>query len=147
MFLTMFFKTQNIGHTMHLMMLIAHPWGGGGQSLCANFWVSRIVPNLNILVKILGSRGRRPWRFLYIKTSDFPFFYPTQVYLGSNLWVRVSETLRGLADLTDVTLADEDTNSILTDNANWAIQCNVAMQVTQPGGQTQVVPSCGQICI
>ena len=52
-------------------------------------------------------------------------------------------------DLTDVTLADEDTNSILTDNANRAIQGNVAMtnnanraiqgkvamQVTQPCGQ------------
>ena len=37
--------------------------------------------------------------------------------------------------LTDVTLADEDTNSILTDNANRAIQGNVAMQVTQSGGQ------------
>ena len=34
-----------------------------------------------------------------------------------------------------MTLADEDTNSILTDNANRAIQGNVAMQVTQPGGQ------------
>ena len=31
-------------------------------------------------------------------------------------------------DLTDATLADEDTNSILTDNANGAIQGNVAMQ-------------------
>ena len=41
--------------------------------------------------------------------------------------------------LTDVTLADEDTNSILTDNANRAIQGNVAMQVTQ------VAPSGGQI--
>ena len=38
-------------------------------------------------------------------------------------------------NLTDVTLADEDTNSILTDNANRAIQGNMAMQVTQPGGQ------------
>ena len=28
-------------------------------------------------------------------------------------------------DLTDVTLADEDTNSILTDNANRAIQCKL----------------------
>ena len=37
------------------------------------------------------------------------------------------------ADLTDVTLADKDINSILTDNANRAIQGNVAMQVTQPG--------------
>jgi len=30
---------------------------------------------------------------------------------------------------TDVTLADEDTNPITTDNANRAIQGNVAMQV------------------
>ena len=52
-------------------------------------------------------------------------FYRTQVYLGSDLWVRVS--LSDLcADLTDVTLADEDTNSILTDNANRAIQGNVS---------------------
>ena len=38
------------------------------------------------------------------------------------------------ADLIDVTLAVEDTNSILIDKANRAIQGNVAMQVTQPGG-------------
>ena len=31
-------------------------------------------------------------------------------------------------------MADEDTNSILTDNANRAFQGNVTMQVTQPGG-------------
>ena len=37
----------------------------------------------------------------------------------SNVWL----------DLTDVTLADEDTNSILADNANRAIQGNEAMQV------------------
>ena len=41
---------------------------------------------------------------------------------------------RGLADLTDVTLADEDTKSILTDN-NGAFQGNVAMKVTHSGGQ------------
>ena len=40
-----------------------------------------------------------------------------------------------VADLTDVTLADEDTNSILTDNANRAFQRNVAKQVTQAGGK------------
>ena len=34
-----------------------------------------------------------------------------------------------------MTLADEYTNSILTDNAKRAFQGNVAMQVTQPGGQ------------
>ena len=32
-----------------------------------------------------------------------------------------------------VILADEDTNSILTDNATRAIQGNVAMQITQSG--------------
>ena len=61
-----------------------------------------------------------------------------------------------------MTLADEDTNLILADNANRVIQSNVAMQVTQPGEQfvtnasgaiwwpnlelMQVVPSGGQIC-
>ena len=38
-----------------------------------------------------------------------------------------------------MTLADEDTNSIQADNANRAIQGNVAMQVTQ------VAPSGNQI--
>ena len=33
-----------------------------------------------------------------------------------------------------MTLADEDTNSILADNANRAIQGNVAMHVALPGG-------------
>ena len=46
-----------------------------------------------------------------------------------------SQTKTPLADLNDVTSADEDTNRILTDNANRAIQGNVAMQVTLPGGQ------------
>ena len=62
-------------------------------------------------------------------------FYRTQVSLGSDLWVRFSLTEPLCADLTDVTLADEDTNSILTDNANRAFQGNVAVQVTQPGGE------------
>ena len=52
--------------------------------------------------------------------------------LGSDLWVRFSVTLRGFADLTDVTLADEDTKPILTDNAKRAIQGNVAMHVNHP---------------
>ena len=42
---------------------------------------------------------------------------------------------RAFADLTDVTLADEDSNSILTDDVNRAILSNVAMQVVPPGGQ------------
>ena len=35
-------------------------------------------------------------------------------------------------NLTDVTLADGDTKSILTDNANRTIQGNAAMHVTHP---------------
>ena len=34
-----------------------------------------------------------------------------------------------------MTLADKDTNSIPTNTAKRAFQGNVAMQVTQPGGQ------------
>ena len=51
------------------------------------------------------------------------YFYRTQVYLGSDLWVPTSvsnsltHSLRNVfADLTDVTLAGKDTNSILTDS-------------------------------
>ena len=44
-------------------------------------------------------------------------FYRTQINLGSDLWVRMSVSPRRLSDLTDVTLTDEDTNSIITDNA------------------------------
>ena len=44
-------------------------------------------------------------------------------------------TPRPYADLTDVTLADEDRNSIPTDDVNKAILGNVAMQVLPPDGQ------------
>ena len=42
---------------------------------------------------------------------------------------------RPFANLTIVTLADEDNNSILTDKASMEILGNVAMQVVPPGGQ------------
>ena len=42
------------------------------------------------------------------------------------------------ADLTDVTLADENNNSIQTDDVNRAIIGNVAMQVAPPGGQIEI---------
>ena len=55
-----------------------------------------------------------------------------------------------VADLTDVTLVDEDTKSILTDNANMTIKCNQAMHVTIVWCANllvmQVVLSGGQIC-
>ena len=65
---------------------------------------------VNILPKNLFSA--RPFPSLSEKN-----FYRTQVYLGSDLWVRVSQTHSKTfgANFTDVTLADEDTNSILTD--------------------------------
>ena len=63
-------------------------------------------------------------------------FYRTQVSLGSDLWVRMmSVTPRLFADLTDVTLADEDSNSKPADYVNWAILGNVAMQVAPPDGK------------
>ena len=42
---------------------------------------------------------------------------------------------RPFADLTDVTLADEDTKSILADNNNRAIQGNLAVQLAPPDAQ------------
>ena len=59
--------------------------------------------------------------------------------LGSDLWVlmSVSQSLhpRLFADLTDVTLADEDSNPIPTNDVNMAILGNVAVQLALPGGQ------------
>ena len=52
-----------------------------------------------------------------------------------DLWVMIFLTTRLCADLADVTLADEDINSIPTDDVNRAILGNVAMQVAPPGGQ------------
>ena len=58
------------------------------------------------------------------------------IFIGPRcLWVRVSETDTPFADLTDVTLADDDSNSILTDDVNKAILGNVAMQEAPSGGQ------------
>ena len=47
--------------------------------------------------------------------------------LGSDLWVLMSLTNRLFADLTDATLADDDSNSIPTDDVNKAILGNVAI--------------------
>ena len=83
--------------------------------------------------------ANKPVFLTIVELYIYVTFYRTQVNLGSDLWVRMSQTNkltpRPCVDLTDVTLADEDTNSILTDNVNRAIQGNVAMQVTQPNFQ------------
>ena len=62
-------------------------------------------------------------------------FYRTQLSLGSDLLVPMSDCPSLSWNLNDVTLADQVTNLLQTDNANMVIQGNVAMQVTQPGGQ------------
>ena len=48
-------------------------------------------------------------------------FYRTQVSLGSGLWVRCLYVKNFGWNFADVTLADNDTNSILADYANRAI--------------------------
>ena len=68
--------------------------------------------------------------------SDITWYHDDQILnqLATNqnmhiwIWVWVSLTVR-FADFTDVTLADEDTKSKLTDNAKRAIQDNESMQV------------------
>ena len=56
-------------------------------------------------------------------------FYRALVSLGSVLWILMSLTPRLFADLTDVTLADEDNNSIPTDGANRAIRGNALQYI------------------
>ena len=56
------------------------------------------------------------------------------------LYVALSLREWEMFNFTDVTLADEDTNSILTDNAKREIQGNEAMQVMQTGDQCNFTP-------
>ena len=91
----------------------------------------RFGPN-QVGSKFGQNENRAPKRSVVLSSHDF---YPTQVYLRTDLWVWSYLSHTPFEDLTDVTLADEDTNSILTDSGNRAIQGNVTMQVMQPGGQ------------
>ena len=74
-------------------------------------------------------KGYFPEKYIICPFSSKIYFYQTQVSLVRSIvsnWL----TPRTFADLTDVTLVDEDTKSILTDNANRVIQGNQAMHVT-----------------
>ena len=66
----------------------------------------------------------------YVKFSTFNWdsFLSDPGIIGVR-YMGLSVSNRPFADLTDVTLADENTNLILTDNVNRAIQGNEAMQV------------------
>ena len=70
--------------------------------------------------------GKSAFSYLLSDQSDsVEKLYLAQVYIGSDLWVRMSFCLNNYetsAELTDATLADEDTSSILTDTPNRAIQ-------------------------
>ena len=58
---------------------------------------------------------KNPFGFLQPTTQipqEWAGFYRTQVSLGSGLWVPVSLYPTALRNFTDVTLADDDTNSI-----------------------------------
>ena len=76
------------------------------------------------------------WYILHIWNI---YLYRTQVYLGTDLWVLMSlthsVTPTPFIDLTDVTLADEVSNSKQTNYVNRAILGNVAMQVAPSDGQ------------
>ena len=84
---------------------------------------------------VIVSYQTMKYKFNYTSLVKFLNFYRTQVNLGSDSWVRLSVTHSCCADLTDVTLADEDSNSIPTDDVNRAILGNVAMQVAPSDGQ------------
>ena len=60
------------------------------------------------------------------------YLYRTLTYLGSGCH---SLAIRPCWNLTDVTLADEETNSIITHDTNRAIPGNIAVQVAPPNGQ------------
>ena len=56
--------------------------------------------------------------------------------MGLGLCPSVSDYIQDyIADLTDVTLDDEDSNSIPTDDVNGAFLGNMAMQVVPSDGQ------------
>ena len=59
--------------------------------------------------------------------------------------VHPSVSPRPFADLTDVTLVDEDYNSISTGDANREILGKLAMQVALPGGQNCNEPKMRQL--
>ena len=71
-----------------------------------------------------------PWVFLYFFVFLSDPGIPGPIYGSGCHYVR-----EVVADLTEVTLVDEDTNSIPTNNTNRTNQDNVATPVTNPGDQ------------
>ena len=93
---------------------------------CTNIKEYNIFFSLNSALKShVFQRRTRGIKFFIGPRSPGPIYVPG---LSLSEW----ETF---VNLTDVTLADEDTDLILPDNTKRAIQGNLAMQLTQPGRQ------------
>ena len=92
-----------------------------------------MVFGFDVLIKLSNPECRDPC----ISASSLAFLsdpgVPGVRSMGHGLCHSLSTRL--CADLTDVTLADEDSNSIPTDDVNRAIPGNVAMQVAPHGCQ------------
>ena len=81
--------------------------------------------------------GREAKSYLGLQCPNKQVFLSDPGVLGvRSMGPDVTKWVRDIvAELTDVTLAYKDTNSIRTDNVNRAFQGNIAMKVTQPCGQ------------
>ena len=77
--------------------------------------------------------SQNPFPYLLLKSFLSDPGVPGVRSMGPDVSQSVSPRL--FADLTDVTLADEDSNSLPSDDVNRAILGNMAMQVVPLGGQ------------
>ena len=96
-------------------------------------WLVSFIPRQNICVVVSKIRLLQIWVLLWFRVSIFigPRYPWGPIYESGPM----SLTTTPYADLTDVTLADEDGSSEPADYVNRAILGNVAMQVAPPGGQ------------
>ena len=112
---------------------------------CSNMTMTRVTTKktvrmmMTIRMRMTGIKSISSVQYLVLRavTSVEQFLSDPGIPGVRSMGPSVSKwvTEGGCADLTDMTLADEDTNSIPTDNGNKAIQGNVAMEGTWPGGQ------------
>ena len=110
---------------------------------CQSIWQGQLlrvglVKSLNAVLPnnccLVAESDSELYEGVFFSYFFIPIFYWTQVS-GVRSLGRVVRLYATCWDLTNVTLADEDTKAIQPDNANRAIQGNVALQVMHPGGQ------------
>ena len=93
-------------------------------------------PNIFVKEKLIRTNVRIYIRDQYIRIFEYSNIFVT---LWSDLWVRMSVTPPPLWNLTDVMLANEDTNSMPTYNANRAIEGNACDPTWWPTCETMLV--------